>query len=67
MALFAKRLTDPLSWNESAFLMDSVFHDLRFGARILWRYRGTSAAVILALALGIGANSAMFSMVDAGC
>ncbi|HEY4363309.1 MAG TPA: ABC transporter permease [Bryobacteraceae bacterium] len=45
--------------------MDSLFHDLRFGLRILWRYKGTSAAVILALALGIGANSAMFSMVDA--
>ncbi len=45
--------------------MDSLFHDLRFALRILWRYKGTSAAVIFALTLGIGANSAMFSMVDA--
>ncbi|MGH9558170.1 MAG: ABC transporter permease [Bryobacteraceae bacterium] len=45
--------------------MQSIIQDLRFGARILTRSPGISAAVILALALGIGANSAMFSVVDA--
>jgi predicted permease len=48
----------------SGFL-DSVFQDVRFGARILARSPGISLAVILALALGIGANSAIFSLVDA--
>jgi putative ABC transport system permease protein len=45
--------------------MQSVFQDVRFGARILWRSPGITGAVIVALALGIGANSAMFSVVDA--
>ena len=39
--------------------------DVRFGARILARSPVISLWVILALALGIGANSAMFSIVDA--
>jgi predicted permease len=45
--------------------MESLLRDLRFGARILLRSPGITTAVVLALALGIGANSAMFSVVDA--
>jgi putative ABC transport system permease protein len=45
--------------------VNSVLQDIRFGARILLRSPGITAAVIFALALGIGANSAMFSVVDA--
>lgn len=45
--------------------MESLLQDIRFGARILLRSPGTTSAVIVALALGIGANSAMFSAVDA--
>src|SRR6266849_7912372 len=45
--------------------MEALLQDLRFGARILLRSPGISAAIIVALALGIGANSAMFSVVDA--
>jgi putative ABC transport system permease protein len=45
--------------------MHSVLQDIRFGIRILLRSPGITAGVILALALGIGANSAMFSVVDA--
>jgi putative ABC transport system permease protein len=44
--------------------MDSFLHDLRFGARILLRSPGITIAIIFALTLGIGANSAMFSVVD---
>jgi putative ABC transport system permease protein len=45
--------------------VQAVLQDARFGARILLRSPGITSLVVLALALGIGANSAMFSVVDA--
>jgi len=42
-----------------------LLQDIRFGARLLWRAKSLTALVVFALALGIGANSAMFSVVDA--
>src|SRR5215510_9601875 len=45
--------------------MGILLSDLRFAARILARSPVITLWVILALALGIGANSAMFSVVDA--
>ncbi|HSJ08451.1 MAG TPA: ABC transporter permease [Longimicrobiales bacterium] len=43
--------------------MDNLFQDVRFGARVLIKNRGSSALSILALALGIGLCGMMFSIV----
>src|SRR5688572_19569484 len=43
--------------------ISSSASDLRFAARSLWRVKGLAATVIFTLALGIGANAAIFSVV----
>ena len=45
--------------------MSSLLHDLRFALRLLRRSPGFAAAVVASLALGIGANTAIFTLLDA--
>ena len=45
--------------------METIFQDLRYGIRMLLSKPSFAAIVVLALAMGIGANTAIFSVVNA--
>jgi putative ABC transport system permease protein len=46
-------------------LEDEMFQDMRFGMRMFWKNPGVTLIVVFTLSLGIGANTAIFGVVNA--
>src|SRR5581483_7063489 len=62
---FAEWLERPAREGRGERFLATVFGDIRQGVRALLASRGFSFAILFTLALGIGANTAIFSVIDA--
>lgn len=45
-------------------MIETILNDLRYGAKMLWKSKGVTIVAVVSLAIGIGANSAIFSLIN---
>ena len=62
---FSEWLERPAREGRGERVLATILYDVRYGVRALRSSRGFTLAILLTLALGIGANTAIFSVIDA--
>ena len=45
-------------------MIETLLNDIRYGAKMLWKSKGLTIVAVISLAIGIGANSAIFSLLN---
>lgn len=61
----AARVREEIYWMNTIRPIETLWQDLKFAMRLLRRDKGFAVAAIVSLALGIGANTAIFQLLDA--
>jgi putative ABC transport system permease protein len=59
-----EQLKEEIREFRAGYNLEGLFRDIRYGVRMLLKHKGFFAVAVIALGLGIGANTAIFSLVN---